>query len=316
MRRFLVSLLLFLTALNLAGCKWDDTTEAAGTFPHQPHLELFLPCATCHELQGAVFERRPLDACLTCHDLDDGEVFDRCQSCHEQHQVEITEDSILNHRPFFATMLPRNLRDVRYRHADFPVQNDEQCLACHRNLTTSMGSNFANIPTMDAAMAAHLVRGLTQECEACHRELNRLTPPMTHDSHWSAMHGRISMFDDRGQCLLCHQESACKTCHSLEKPRDHTALFRRRTHGIVASWDRSRCLTCHRYDACLSCHLASASPIPPRGFHRPDAFCLGCHSPAAAEFGGQNRPAGRFKPIPHRMLMGATSQKCLECHRF
>lgn len=315
-RQYLAAILLMLAAVALAGCDGDETTEVAGTFPHQPHLELYLPCATCHELQGDTFEKGSMQTCVTCHDLDDEAVFGGCEDCHQRHQVEVTEDSVLNHRPFFASMLPSNLRDVRYRHADFPVENEDQCLDCHQNLNTSTGSTFANIPTMDAAMAAHEGRGLSLECETCHLELNRLTPPMTHDSHWAELHGRVSMFDAQGQCLLCHQESTCSTCHSLEKPRDHTSLFRRKTHGMLASWDRSRCLTCHRYDACVSCHRASANPIPPRGFHRPDASCLGCHSPAAAEFAGRNRPPERFKPMPHRMLMGASAQKCLECHRF
>ncbi|WP_006748950.1 cytochrome c3 family protein [Thioalkalivibrio paradoxus] len=314
----LLNAVLLLTLVALAGCQWDETTEVEGTFPHQPHLEFQLPCATCHELTEETFENPPMEVCMTCHDLDDAEVFGRCQDCHQKYRVEITEESPFDHRYFFSDAVPTNLLDVRYRHADFPVENDNQCLFCHGNLPTSMGSTFANIPTMEVAMAAHRSRGLTLDCGACHLELNRLSPPPSHNAHWTRDHGRLTVFQDRSQCLLCHQESTCQTCHSLEKPRDHTSLFRRKTHGMVASWDRSRCLTCHRYAACQSCHLAAASPIPPRGFHRPGhrSSCLSCHSPAAAAFGGRNRPADRFKPMPHRMLMGVSSQKCLECHRF
>jgi hypothetical protein len=117
-------------------------------------------------------------------------------------------------------------------------------------------------------------------------------------------------FTDEERCLLCHEEETCTTCHRTEKPESHTNLWRKRTHGIQSAFDRSSCLVCHRNDECEACHQIMSPPVPPASFHNPSAPCSGCHAPA-----GANRPANRFlKYMPHRMMMGVGSSKCLECH--
>ena len=161
-------------------------------------------------------------------------------------------------------------------------------------------------------MAAARKDGLSADCNLCHLDVNLLTPPASHNVQWKKNHGFLSEFSRKDRCLLCHEEATCITCHRTEKPASHSNLWRRRTHGIQASFDRSQCMVCHRNDECISCHRAAADTIPPAAFHSPDAQCMGCHSPQGAV-----RPANRYlKPMPHRLMMGLSSQKCLECHSF
>ena len=83
---------------------------------------------------------------------------------------------------------------------------------------------------------------------------------------------------------MAHEPTFCEDCHRDQEPRDHTALFRTRTHGIVASIDRARCETCHQPDFCIRCH-SEVSPRSHRGMwaRGRNTHCIACHIPVASE---------------------------------
>ncbi|MBN2328627.1 MAG: hypothetical protein JXR73_15905 [Candidatus Omnitrophica bacterium] len=311
-RSRILSIVIGAAAILWGGC---DPKEGIRNFPHKPHIESELTCDFCHEMGEQTVGMPLLETCASCHDVEDKDVFGRCAECHEKHSVEWSEDSVVNHRKLFSGRLTGGWEDVRYNHAEH-IDAEADCFACHAGVKTTERSSLDNLPSMKTAMAVQEEWGLSNDCQVCHIELNDFTPPSSHNNRWKESHGRLTEFSGKDSCLLCHQEETCMTCHQTEQPKSHNNLFRRKTHGIRAAFDRSKCLVCHRSDECMSCHQASAAPIPAAAFHTPDASCLTCHSPFASK-GPQPRPRpDLFKPMPHRMMMGVTSQKCLTCHQF
>lgn len=302
-------------ALWVAGC---DPKEMPQNFPHAPHLEQEIECDACHSIEPEGITMPTLETCTMCHDIEEDEAYNRCSECHDKVNFHLMNDDlerVVSHKEQFADQIPDSIKELNYKHGEF-WEDSSECLLCHGNLTNAQGSSTDNIPTMEVAMAAHKEKGFSIDCQACHSEMNMLNPPSSHNSSWDRIHGQTAIIQGKQDCLMCHQESTCDACHSLEKPRNHTSLFRHQTHGVLASFDRGKCMTCHRSDECTVCHQASAQPIPPTSFHTPDASCLTCHSPLASQGPAPRPPQRLFKPMPHRMMMGVTSSKCLECHMF
>lgn len=56
------------------------------------------------------------------------------------------------------------------------------------------------------------------------------------------------------QCGLCHVDDACRKCHQLNRPKDHTGFWKMRGHGIRALAKRESCANCHNEVFCIRCH--------------------------------------------------------------
>jgi len=265
-------------AVLLSGC---DPKEVENTFPHKPHIEQGISCDTCHEMQDNQVTNPRLETCLTCHTLDEDR-YQKCKDCHDKASIGWNEQSLISHDKLMRPFLPKDWEDVSYRHGEH-LKDFEHCLDCHKGVEKSNYASVENLPSMKTAMAVHDQLGLSNDCQVCHRELNPFTPPASHDSRWTEIHGRMTEFTGTESCLMCHQEETCQACHSIQKPSNHTSLWRRKTHGIQAAFDRAKCMVCHRDDTCLVCHQASSPPVPPASYHTPDASCLSCHSPLAAQ---------------------------------
>lgn len=311
---FLLMMVLLVMSASMTGC--DKEKAQLATFPHAPHHENEVSCDSCHELTDEGVTYPQFMACTMCHEPDDEAIFGDCNSCHEQAGgVELTDESIVSHKELFAEYLPEGWNDVYYNHAEHLEGDPAECLACHSQVTKTHFSTVENLPSMETSMAYHQEQGISNDCNVCHLELNEFTKPASHDRFWNEKHGRMMQFQDDDSCLMCHQENSdnsCFTCHQTEEPRNHTNLWRRKTHGIQAAFDRGSCITCHRNDECETCHRATASPIPPTEYHNPDAPCAACHAPQ----GGGRRPGEFIKLMPHRMMMGTSGEKCMECHLF
>lgn len=301
-----LSALILFVSLFLIGC---DELAMEGTFPHKPHMEQELTCDTCHELQDQQVSMPKFEVCLTCHEAED-DVFAKCNECHAKKKITVKEDSVDTHWALIEPLLPDDWKDVKFHHALHLENEVEVCLGCHQEIHTSDHSALKNIPSMEEAMAYNETHGISNECSVCHLRINPITPPASHDSAWDRKHGMLEPFTEKERCLLCHQESTCDACHRTETPKSHTNLWRRKTHGIQSAFDRSSCLVCHRNDECMICHRTAAPAARPTSFHNPSAACMACHAPYGAP-----RPANPYlKRMPHRMMMGESSGKCLECH--
>ncbi|MBI1388141.1 MAG: hypothetical protein GC154_06805 [bacterium] len=319
-QRLTVSVLFpcFLAAAGLLFLGCDPEKESIENFPHKPHIEQEISCDTCHAVEAEGIAMPTLDTCLTCHDVEEDEAYNRCSTCHDKVDVHLSNDmgeKVVQHQKIFSKLIPKEWADVKYKHAEY-WEDTENCLLCHTNIASAMGSSLDNLPSMKTAISVQEQFGFSTECSVCHLEINKLNPPASHDKSWEKMHGRMAVFSNKQDCLMCHQEATCQACHEVQKPDNHTSLFRRQTHGLLASFDRDKCQTCHRVDECETCHRASAQPIPAASYHTPDASCLTCHDPMAAQGPSPRPPQRLFKPMPHRLMMGVTSQKCLECHSF
>jgi hypothetical protein len=98
-------------------------------------------------------------------------------------------------------------------------------------------------------------------------------------------HGPASRIDER-ECLQCHSDrTACINCHQDTQPRNHTAAWVHRTHGLEARWNRDACATCHREDSCVQCHRSTPPSTHVPGFggagQSVNGHCNSCHFPLA-----------------------------------
>lgn len=286
-----------------------DESMVESTFPHKPHHAEEMECEMCHEPDGKMVTMPVFDVCLTCHEPED-DTLASCNTCHEQYNVEPDGDGVVSHKELFVKYLSEEWQDVEMDHEPYFEMGMEGCLECHSNIPESMHSSIDNLPSMKVTMDIHKANDMSNDCQMCHKEINTLTPPPSHDQSWDKHHGFAREFQDMDSCLMCHQEDTCNSCHEVTEPQSHTNQFRRHTHGLQAAFDRESCLVCHRNDECESCHKAAADPVPAAAYHNPGASCTACHVPQGAQ-----RPANRFlRPMPHRLMMGTSSQKCLSCH--
>jgi hypothetical protein len=133
------------------------------------------------------------------------------------------------------------------------------------------GQMKTKVTTVSAVFAAVLL-GMSFAAFAV--ESNK---PSSHDISWLHRHGPASRAHIE-ECLECHIDKvSCIQCHQEVEPRNHTAAWTKKGHGLEARWDRSSCLSCHKEDSCTECHLST-----PPSSHRSgwaSSHCANCHKP-------------------------------------
>jgi hypothetical protein len=260
------------SVLWLAGSATSTTSSHVVTFSHEDHLARTpeARCKDCHEVaKGATLPVVRWASCAQCHDETPtgasrrrgrtlGVVFE-----HDAHAKSLTCG---------ACHARRSGEDAPRLAPEHTRPSGPDCLSCHA--TRNVGP---------APLA----------CASCHGRDQRRTKPSSHDASWRRRHGAfaepLAPAAHGQRCLDCHRESSCRGCHDVERPRDHTALWRVRGHGVAASWDRDRCKTCHQTASCTACHATTEprSHGPTwRATHglvarsRADTSCLTCHRPS------------------------------------
>jgi hypothetical protein len=246
-------------------------------FTHKPHIEEYnTECVNCHNEEA--------DPPVL---LEDG-----CEQCHDEALDEpVLEVKAKRYEIIFSHELHNNVA---------------LCPECHE--ATAKDRQKKNEPMMTYARcyscheenAIHIAEF---RCEVCHRTTNRQTRPDTHKKTWMRSHGKAAEWNmDMGHgndCTMCHAKQECNTCHRTMKPRDHTGLWRLRTHGFQAEMNRERCKTCHETGVCINCHRNTA-PQNHRGAWRK------LHGAAA------NAAPERCR-VCHNPAYGS-SVNCIECH--
>jgi nitrate/TMAO reductase-like tetraheme cytochrome c subunit len=107
------------------------------------------------------------------------------------------------------------------------------------------------------------------------------------------------------ECGLCHVDDACRKCHQLNRPKDHTGFWKMRGHGIRARAQRETCANCHNEVFCIRCHKTT-KPYNHRGNWK------GLH-PRAVSGGHTQRCSVCHPRIVTKVHVG-NSPECTPCH--
>lgn len=262
-RRIIYTTVLMVLLLSLAGLAYG---EDAKLFSHKKHADEGAECGDCHDSSSEGVLLPTKETCGQCHD----------------------EDPVFGAKPAVSA---RKLI-VKFPH----VKHAEslECKSCHKAVSEESQKAGEAILTFDKCKECHGENGVEiseKTCIKCHGVKMRHNSPTDHKKAWITRHGKESSwreFDDHGkECSLCHREQTCKNCHRLNKPTDHSGLWRIRLHGKDAEWDRGRCKTCHETGTCVNCHRTT----------RP------------------NNHKGNWRFL-HSKAAGGSSDTCKVCHRI
>jgi len=233
-------------------------------FSHQQHVDKQgLECKECHA--GSADGAR-----AGTPDLK------QCQNCHEEADQKYAPVA-----KALAAKWPRLKAlsaDGKFSHRTHQEAGVE-CASCHGDMKQNTKVTAANLPTMETCVKCHKEKGVGTGCAVCHQTLSTKNPPADHTQDWKRFHGTASQEPGRGgRCALCHERSYCSTCHSIEKPQDHSNTWVNFGHGVAAGVDRTRCSTCHHSDFCIQCHQESPPISHQPGWGSPlNRHCVACH---------------------------------------
>lgn len=278
-------------------------------FSHEIHKDL--GCTDCHTLENRHASLPWHDVCGTCHEINMDEPDEQaCAFCHTREGYEILErTNILDEENQFS----------HQAHEAAEVTCDK----CHANPDRGALATAALKPF---CMDCHgKVDPKLNECGVCHTKINRETIPqfrgevrIQHDAPviWQNIHGQESRVNPQ-YCALCHdQAQSCDACHQTNPPDNHTVTFRRRTHGLQATWDRQRCAACHEEDSCRRCHEHTAPES-----HRGDwggnrnTHCIQCHyPPEKTNCTVCHEEIDHDKAMPSPHAFGIFPPRCARCH--
>lgn len=179
--------------------------------------------------------------------------------------------------------------DLLYRHEKHFAKGVSECAVCHP--ATTHEPDQTNKPTMSRCFICH---GLGEEaiapgeCTTCHPEGMREKPTSHRSDDWVTENHARAALKERFDCLTCHEQATCDSCHGLEMP--HEELFKQETHPLIYFEDPQVCERCHpqprhRRDTCDTCHHPSGPKDTPWVRFHPTAVkdlstggCFGCHS--------------------------------------
>lgn len=252
-------------------------------FVHAKHPAKDLACTDCHATDNGDPALPNHDVCEVCHDermakkdasQEQKVRAEACGYCHTRPDQAVT--------PRVRLLSP----ELKFAHAPHLAKPIE-CPVCH---PAPDDGALPKGPIKPFCMDCHAkTRTDLNDCAVCHSEINKTVRPKFHGSRriphdapqiWETLHGQESK-NDPAFCALCHdKETSCEQCHRTNPPQNHTVAWRRKAHGLRATWDREKCSVCHEEDSCLKCHKSTEPSSHRAGWGRPlDRHCLNCHYP-------------------------------------
>lgn len=276
-------------------------------------------CGTCHvEGAGARMNVRPpvIAQCLDCHGLNASHVdlpSEVCATCH----LRLTDARTLTREDIAEFPKPTWHETPEFRlggHGALARREGERtspaavagnCATCHaRNLCLTCHVNAPEV----AVIAA-----LGLDDRSPDYTIQQPVPATHSAAGFVRRHGRDAQRSD-ANCVTCHAQESCTTCHIGGPPRavlalhpagpgravgarlvrkppvSHTPEWRER-HGLDANARPRSCETCHVRSTCLECHRpegAGQSRYHAQGFltrhpssaYAREANCADCHNPA------------------------------------
>lgn len=116
-------------------------------------------------------------------------------------------------------------------------------------------------PRMDTCMTCHQERGITTDCEACHKII--YLPDSHKQADWDSIHG-LDAREDAVSCLKCHASDRflpgmaqrpvlkvvreidfCYECHSVRPPSHAVEDWKTAHKGEVLAKGKESCYACH-----------------------------------------------------------------------
>jgi hypothetical protein len=313
-------------ALLSAGClAWfggSSSVPKPRSFKHKLHLAKGISCDDCHPgIRKAGEPAVDIAYCRECHDkAPAGGAVDPVAEYVEP-------DGKTGRWRFYANATS----EIKFSHPKHVAANVE-CATCHGKVADDDLSVSARAGKMDTCMSCHAAQPARSkaggDCADCHLTIRRDQKPPSHSAGWQRSHGGLAGHDGprgmekEGRCSLCHEQSSCTACHQENPPRDHTAFWAKRGHGLAAaSTDRGRCQTCHQQDFCVRCHETTTPSTHMAGWGTGrQMHCLTCHGMTAAEncstchrSAVSSHPSGPSRPASHGPTY--TDAVCRTCHR-
>jgi hypothetical protein len=179
--------------------------------------------------------------------------------------------------------------NLLYRHAVHFDKGVSDCSVCHPANTHE--PDKINRPTMSRCFICH---GLEKNaiapgaCTTCHpKDMSQIPSSHLEDGWLPAGHAEAAL-EDNFECLTCHEQATCDSCHRLEMP--HEEAFTEETHPVVYFEDPQLCANCHpqpvdRPDDCDTCHHSEGPEDAPWVEFHPTAVkdlgagtCFQCHA--------------------------------------
>ena len=180
-------------------------------------------------------------------------VFLECVNCHNDLDRVFKEGEVTN---------------LLYRHQKHFAKGVSECAVCHPANTHE--PDAINKPTMSRCFICH---GPSAEaiapgtCATCHPPGTPRQPTSHLSKGWATKAHGPQALEDRFQCLTCHQQTTCDTCHGLEIP--HAADWKEAPHATTYFAGSKVCARCHVTPA-----IAPAGTKPSGR-----SLCDTCHHP-------------------------------------
>jgi hypothetical protein len=203
------------------------------------------------------------------------EAFLGCTDCHKDLDKVFKEGMV--------PLLPHYTHEMHFS------KGVSECAVCHP--ANAHEPDRINKPTMSRCFICH---GLSDQaiapgtCDTCHPEGMRQKPESHLASDWVPTAHSEAALKDRFECLTCHEQQTCDSCHGLEMP--HETFFIEDTHPLVYFEDPQVCEYCHaqpvdRRDFCDTCHHPDGPPDVAWVDYHPNVVkavggqaCFECHS--------------------------------------
>ena len=306
-------LLLGLAFAFIAGCVGESRVECRKSppFSHKRHVkDEEMACTDCHKYDAAAGRYAMPE-------------FKRCLQCHQDNEKKLhLDDFLVDGKPVWShvTEIPGDVKFSHKPHAEAKVE----CASCHKGIESSKGVSSLLRVDMRECIDCHAKQKVGQalnNCAFCHTEIGKNWKPAGHTRNWMELHGRTAANVTKGSsddCMLCHNQASCTSCHRVEMPKNHNNFWRERGHGVEASLDREACKTCHTEDSCVRCHKETA-PQSHKG-NWDNRHCIVCHTPLKDEgcVACHKNTASHAALAPHlpsnAIHQQATADDCRNCH--
>mgnify|MGYP001095165674 FL=1 len=255
-------------------------------------------CSSCHRAsaEGLAATAHADLGCYSCHAPSPGAVVAfKANELARMYSSQLTGGSVEDapavrvgdsacrtcHASAIDAIEPTVARGLRILHSACAA--DESCVSCHAVEGHGEATRTPKGPSMGACVDCHTTTEAPITCETCHtggyERDDLLAGPfrVTHGAQWKQTHG----MGDLRQCVLCHDQQKCASCHGPGVP--HAADFGT-THGATSLTPEADCASCHRTEFCSDCHGIEMPHVP------------------------------EFLPQHSSLTTGLTDERCLRCH--